>query len=95
VLLISDGWDRGDVDLLRSEIVRLQRSCYRLIWLNPLLGSEQYKPLTRGMQTALPYIDDFLPAHNLASLEELAQHLQAINQNRPIRRQININMEPV
>jgi uncharacterized protein with von Willebrand factor type A (vWA) domain len=88
VLLISDGWDRGDVDLLHSEIIRLQRSCYRLIWLNPLLGSEQYEPLARGMQTALPYIDDFLPVHNLASLEDLAQHLRSINQNRPVRRQI-------
>ncbi len=89
VLLISDGWDRGDVGLLRREIIRLQRSCHRLIWLNPLLGSEQYQPLTRGMQTALPYIDDFLPVHNLASLEDLAQHLQSISQIRPVRRQMN------
>jgi uncharacterized protein with von Willebrand factor type A (vWA) domain len=75
VLLISDGWDRGDAGLLQAEIARLQRSCYRLIWLNPLLGSEQYEPLTRGMRTALPYIDDFLPVHNLASLEQLASLL--------------------
>ncbi len=91
VLLISDGWDRGDVDLLHSEIIRLQRSCYRLIWLNPLLGSEQYEPLTRGMQAALPYIDDFLPVHNLASLEDLAGHLQLIDQSRPVRRQVNMD----
>lgn len=78
VLLISDGWDRGDPELLRREIGRLQRSCQRLIWLNPLLGSPRYEPLTRGMQAALPHIDDFLPAHNLASLEELAQHLQQV-----------------
>jgi uncharacterized protein with von Willebrand factor type A (vWA) domain len=89
VLLISDGWDRGDAFLLRREIFRLQRSCHRLIWLNPLLGSKQYQPLTRGMRTALPYIDDFLPVHNLASLEDLAHHLQTINQNRPVRRQMN------
>jgi uncharacterized protein with von Willebrand factor type A (vWA) domain len=87
VLLISDGWDRGDADLLQTEIARLQRSCYRLIWLNPLLGSEQYEPLTRGMRTALPYIDDFLPVHNLASLEDLSRHLQSIGQNRPQRGQ--------
>jgi uncharacterized protein with von Willebrand factor type A (vWA) domain len=87
VLLISDGWDRGDADLLQTEIARLQRSCYRLIWLNPLLGSEQYEPLTRGMRTALPYIDDFLPVHNLASLEDLSRHLQSIGQNRPSRGQ--------
>lgn len=87
VLVISDGWDRGDPDLLRKEMVRLQRSCNRLIWLNPLLGSEQYEPLTRGMQAALPAIDDFLPVHNLASLEELAVHLaQLTDGKRPFRR---------
>ena len=69
------------------EMARLQRSCYRLIWLNPLLGSDEYEPLTRGMHTALPYIDDFLPVHNLASLEELGQHLQRIGKERPARRQ--------
>ncbi|MCI0399665.1 MAG: VWA domain-containing protein [Chloroflexi bacterium] len=78
VLLISDGWDRGDPELLGQEMARLQRSCHRLIWLNPLLGSPEYEPLTRGIQAALPYIDDFLPVHNLASLEELAQHLAAL-----------------
>jgi uncharacterized protein with von Willebrand factor type A (vWA) domain len=82
VLIISDGWDRGDLDLLEREIARLQRSCYRLIWLNPLLGSPLYEPLTRGMQTALPYTDDFLPVHNLASLEDLAGTLAALNQKR-------------
>jgi uncharacterized protein len=87
VLLISDGWDRGDVDLLREEMARLQRSCFRLIWLNPLLGSPDYEPLTRGMQTALPYIDDFLPVHNLASLEDLAGHLKIVAHRRPGRRQ--------
>jgi uncharacterized protein with von Willebrand factor type A (vWA) domain len=90
VLLISDGWDRGDAGLLRKEIARLQRSCFRLIWLNPLLGSKQYEPLTRGMQTALPYIDDFLPVHNLASLEDLARHLGQIEQDHPLRRQMRV-----
>jgi uncharacterized protein with von Willebrand factor type A (vWA) domain len=70
-LIISDGWDRGDVELLGHEMSRLQLSCQRLIWLNPLLGSENYEPLTRGIQAALPFIDDFLPVHNLASLEQL------------------------
>ncbi|MEJ2350188.1 MAG: VWA domain-containing protein [Anaerolineales bacterium] len=87
-LLISDGWDRGDVDLLKKEIARLQRSCYRLIWLNPLLGSDEYEPLTRGMQAALPFVDDFLPVHNLASLEDLAEHLSHIDDHRPFRRQM-------
>jgi hypothetical protein len=75
VLIISDGWDRGDPSVLGREIGRLHRSCHRLIWLNPLLGSPEYEPLTRGIQAALPHIDDFLPVHNLASLEDLAIHL--------------------
>ena len=85
VLLISDGWDRGDPERLRTEIARLQRSCHRLIWLNPLLGSPDYVPLTRGMQAALPCIDDFLPVHNLASLEALARHLNSLPAHRPAR----------
>jgi hypothetical protein len=87
VLIISDGWDRGDPQLLAQEMARLQRSCYRLIWLNPLLGSPRYEPLTRGMQAALPYIDDFMPIHNFASLEALAKHLSQIDDKRPVRRQ--------
>jgi uncharacterized protein with von Willebrand factor type A (vWA) domain len=75
VLLISDGWDRGEPELLAAEMDRLRRSCRRLIWLNPLLGLPDYEPLTRGMQAALPYVDDFLPVHNLASLEALARRL--------------------
>ncbi len=82
VLVISDGWDRGEPDLLAREMARLQRSCHRLIWLNPLLGSPTYEPLTRGMQAAAPYIDDFLPAHNLHSLEELARHLNRLTGRR-------------
>ena len=87
VLLISDGWDRGDPRLLTNEISRLQRSCHRLIWLNPLLGSPDYEPLTKGMQAALPYIDDFLPVHNLASLEDLAVQLIQMEKRRPLRSQ--------
>jgi hypothetical protein len=79
VLLISDGWDRGDPSVLRREMARLSRSGYRLIWLNPLLGSPNYQPLTRGMQAALPFVDDFLPVHNLASLEALAEHLNRLD----------------
>jgi uncharacterized protein with von Willebrand factor type A (vWA) domain len=82
VLIISDGWDRGDPAVLGQEVARLQRSCYRLIWLNPLLGSPRYEPLTRGIQAALPHIDDFLPVHNLASLEELANLLASVSKRR-------------
>jgi uncharacterized protein with von Willebrand factor type A (vWA) domain len=87
VLIISDGWDRGDPQLLGTEMMRLQRSCYRLIWLNPLLGSPRYQPLTRGMQAALPFIDDFMPVHNLESLELLAEHLSNVGEFRPVRKQ--------
>jgi uncharacterized protein with von Willebrand factor type A (vWA) domain len=86
VLVISDGWDRGDPALLSAEIARLQRSCHRLIWLNPLLGSADYEPLTRGMRAARPFVDDFLPAHNLASVERLAAYLDDLPARRPVRR---------
>jgi uncharacterized protein with von Willebrand factor type A (vWA) domain len=78
VLIVSDGWDRGEPELLARELARVRRSCRRVVWLNPLLGSDRYEPLTRGMQAALPYVDDFLPVHNLASLEALAAHLRTI-----------------
>jgi uncharacterized protein with von Willebrand factor type A (vWA) domain len=78
VIIISDGWDRGDPAQLAQELARIARSGRRLIWLNPLLGSASYEPLTRGMRAALPLIDDFLPAHNLVSLEQLAAHLAAL-----------------
>jgi uncharacterized protein with von Willebrand factor type A (vWA) domain len=84
VLIVSDGWDRGEPSLLTREIARLRRSSRRLIWLNPLLGSESYEPLTRGMQAALPHIDDFMPAHNLQSLEQLATHLRAIRRGHAV-----------
>jgi uncharacterized protein with von Willebrand factor type A (vWA) domain len=87
VLIISDGWDRGDLKLLAREIYRLQRSAYRLIWLNPLLGSDEYKPVQRGMTTAMPCIDDFLPVHNLASLDQLAEVLSSVAAMRPVRKQ--------
>ena len=78
VLIISDGWDRGDIALLGQEMERLHRSCHRLIWLNPLLGSPDYQPLTRGIVAALPHVDDFLPVHNLASLEQLGELLASL-----------------
>jgi uncharacterized protein with von Willebrand factor type A (vWA) domain len=86
VLLISDGWDRGEPEALTKEIARLSRAAHRLMWLNPLLGSPGYQPLTRGMLAALPYVDDFLPVHNLASLERLAATLNALPPSRAGRR---------
>ena len=87
VLIISDGWDRGDPTLLSKEMARLQRSCHRLIWLNPLLGNARYQPLTQGMQAALPYIDDFLPVHNLLSVEQLGQTLATVGASKRERKQ--------
>ena len=75
VIIVSDGWDRGDPERLARELARLRRLARRVVWLNPLLGRADYEPLTRGMQAALPYIDDFLPSHNLASLDALAKRL--------------------
>jgi uncharacterized protein with von Willebrand factor type A (vWA) domain len=78
VLLISDGWDRGDPSVLRDQVARLQRSCHRLIWLNPLIGTADYAPLTRGLVAALPFVDDFLPARTLTNLADLAIHLNML-----------------
>ncbi len=87
VMMISDGWDRGEPEQLAKEMERLQKSCYRLIWLNPLIGSEGYQPLTQGLQAALPYVDDFLSVRNLNSLEQLGRTLSEISHERPARRQ--------
>jgi len=78
VLIISDGWDCGEPGELRDQIARLQRSSHRLIWLNPLIGTADYAPLTRGLQAALPFVDDFLPARTLTNLADLAVHLNAL-----------------
>jgi uncharacterized protein len=74
-IVISDGWDRGDPALVATETARLRRSCHRLIWLNPLAGTAGYQPLAAGMRAAFPYIDDFLPAGTVASLERLGEVL--------------------
>jgi uncharacterized protein with von Willebrand factor type A (vWA) domain len=78
VLLVSDGWDRGDPAALGDQVARLQRSCHRLIWLNPLAGTLDYEPLTRGLVAALPFVDDFLPARTLTDLADLAARLNTI-----------------
>lgn len=75
VIVLSDGWDTGQPELLAQELLRIKRRAGRLIWLNPLLGNAAYEPLTRGMAAALPLIDHFAAAHNLAALRDLAKHL--------------------
>lgn len=82
VLLISDGWERGDVTVLKNEMRYLNGRCHRLIWLNPLSGQASYQPTVEGMAAALPYIDDFLPIHNLQSLTELSQHLGRLGKRK-------------
>jgi len=75
VIIISDGWDRGDVSLITKAMLSLRRRSYKIVWLNPLLASRDYQPLAKGMAAALPHIDYFLPAHNLDSLVRLARTL--------------------
>jgi hypothetical protein len=75
VLILSDGWDTGEPEVLATEMLALKRLAGRVIWLNPLLGNPSYEPLTRGMVAALPLVDHFAAAHNLASLRDLAGHL--------------------
>jgi uncharacterized protein with von Willebrand factor type A (vWA) domain len=75
VIVVSDGWDRGDPELVRVETARLQRNCHRLIWLNPLAGAEGYRPIAAGMAAAYASIDDFLPMQSVASLERLGEVL--------------------
>jgi len=75
VIILSDGLDTGDPELLEKAMEELQGRSAKVIWLNPLLGSADYRPLARGMASALPHVDLFAPAHNLASLEALGRQL--------------------
>lgn len=79
VLILSDGWDRGDLLLLQMEVERLSLSAHKLIWLNPLAGSPEYQPLVGGIKTILPYVDDFLPFNNLQSAIRLVEKLQTLS----------------
>ena len=80
VIVVSDGWDRGDPALVAAETARLRRNCHRLVWLNPLASAPGYQPLAAGMKAAFPFIDDFLPAGTLASLERLGEVLAGASQ---------------
>jgi uncharacterized protein with von Willebrand factor type A (vWA) domain len=91
VLLVSDGWDRGDPVELRDEMARLKRSCHRIVWLNPLIGTADYAPLTQGLQAALPFVDDFLPARNIGNLADLAVHLNTLGAVRSVRLQPDLS----
>ena len=78
VVIVSDGWEREDAAVVGREMARLQRQAYAVVWVNPLKGHPDYQPLAGGMRAALPYVDRFLPGHNVASLEELAEILTGI-----------------
>lgn len=79
VLVISDGWERGDCTVLAQELQFLHLRSHRLIWLNPLLGKNSYQPVVEGMRVALQHVDDFLPVHNFHSLTLLADHLKGLS----------------
>ena len=73
VVILSDGWDRGDPELLAEQMQRLQRVAFRTVWVNPLKVTPGYAPLARGMAAALPYVDDFVEGHSVAAMEELSR----------------------
>jgi uncharacterized protein len=78
VVIVSDGWERDDPALLAREMARLARAAYAVVWVNPLKGRAGYQPLSGGIRAALPFVDRFLPGHNLRSLETLAGVLAGI-----------------
>jgi uncharacterized protein with von Willebrand factor type A (vWA) domain len=78
VVIISDGWDTGDTAILAQAMAQLKQRAFRVIWLNPLLGSVNYQPVCKGMSTALPYIDDFIPIHNVDSLRQFGRLVQSL-----------------
>ena len=78
VVIVSDGWERDDPDLVGREMAKLARAAYAVVWVNPLKGNPEYQPLAGGMRAALPFVDRFLPGHNLRSLEELGAVLAGI-----------------
>jgi uncharacterized protein with von Willebrand factor type A (vWA) domain len=75
VVVLSDGWDRGDPDLLGTEVVRLRRVAHRLVWVNPLKASDGYAPVARGMAAALPHLDEFVEGHSVNALRDLVEVL--------------------
>jgi len=76
VVICSDGWDTGDLEILVDAMRGLHARAGRVIWLNPLLGSPGYEPVTQGMSAALPFVDVFASAHNIRSLRELERYLR-------------------
>jgi uncharacterized protein with von Willebrand factor type A (vWA) domain len=77
VVILSDGWDRGDPDVLVEQMARLSRVAHRIAWVNPLKATEGYEPTARGMAAALPYVDRFVAGHNVAALDQLVEAISS------------------
>ena len=77
VVVLSDGWDRGEPEVLAEQMRRLHRVSYHVVWVNPLKVTPGYAPLARGMAAALPYVDDFVEGHSLSAMHELAAVIAA------------------
>lgn len=85
-VIISDGWDRGEPDLLRREFATFARSVHRVVWLNPLAGRAGFEPQTRGMQAVLPFVDDFMPVGNFADLTAVVRLLESVPKRKELTR---------
>jgi uncharacterized protein with von Willebrand factor type A (vWA) domain len=86
VLLVTDGWERGEASRLEVEAARLQRAAYRVIWLDPLSGTRGYTPESRGARALVAHVDDHLAANTLDSLVRIAELLGKVGRGRPVRR---------
>jgi uncharacterized protein with von Willebrand factor type A (vWA) domain len=84
IVILSDGWDRGEPEHLASEMARLARVAHRIVWVNPLKASDGYAPLAQGMAAALPYVDDFIEGHSLGALDRLSSILSS-GSSGPVR----------
>ena len=73
--MYTDGWDRGNPQILKKELGEIRKRAAEIIWLNPLMGHPSYQPICQGMKAALPYLDHLLPSHNVASLKKVARIL--------------------
>jgi uncharacterized protein with von Willebrand factor type A (vWA) domain len=79
VVVLSDGWERGDPQLVGREMERLSRLAYRIVWVNPRVAAPGFAPVTGGMAAALPYVDEIVSGHSAAALDEV---VEAIGRHR-------------
>jgi uncharacterized protein with von Willebrand factor type A (vWA) domain len=95
VVILSDGWDRGDPAVLGEQMQRLDRIAFRTVWVNPLKVTPGYAPLARGMAAALPYVDAFVEGHSVAAMEELAATICAVRTDHRSVRPRTTSLAPV